>query len=152
MCEGLAESCFSMNAQQAMTRLKVLMREIGEVEDRDDRFFEVYSVRNAGAGVTINVEPVRVKITIELAQARRVPYYMRIAGQMRVTRSMSASRAYAILGVNHGARRFFPRVRWSRNPWNHGGIEMAVWNPNAPVDEELMQKCKSFVKHVFDHN
>lgn len=147
---GLAESCFSMDAYQAESRLRVLMGGIGNVVVTNHSYFEVLSENNAGAGVEIQSYPLRVKITVKLAQARRVPHYMRIDGQMRATRSMSAARADAIIGINHGTGRFFARVRWIRNAWYQGGVELAVWDPNSPVDEELMQKCKSFVKHVFE--
>ncbi len=129
-----------MNANQVMDRMKVLMREIGDVEGRDDRFFEVYSVTNAGAGVEIESDPVCVKITVELDDAMRVPH------------SNHMFAPYNALTINHGAGTFQAVIRRSHNDETMGSVALAVWTTEGPVDEELMQKCKSLVKHVFDNN
>ena len=139
-----------MNAQLAIHRLEVLMLGIGTVENSNLSSFEVYSANHIGAGVSIqSYPPVQIKITMKLSDAMRVPEYREIAGDMRVTRSMRAVRAYATLPISHDGGRFHAWNRRSNNAWY---VEMAVWDPEGPIDEELLRKCRSFVKHVFSHN
>lgn len=118
--------------------MKELMREIGDVGDRDDQFFEVYSDKNLGAGVEINSDPVRIKITVEWQDAMLLPHH-------------DSNDVKATLRIDHAAGTFNALVRKSANRWDLPRARLAVWKPEDPVDEELMQKCVSFVSAVFSH-
>ncbi len=121
-----------------MTRMQELMRQIGDVETdgRQPGFFEVYSNRNVGAGVTV-YDSREIKIVFLWDDAMSLPH-----------RTLTAQRA--ILTVQHNGGSFRARVYKSRNPWRHGMAPLAVWKPAAIVDEELMRKAVSLVRNVFD--
>lgn len=113
---------------------------------------EVYSAHNVGAGVQVIPGPnLKVKITVEWDDAMCVPAPRPRAGTMAIPRSIQrASRPFADLHINHVGGSFLARVRKSRNHWSMPTALLAVWEPQGPVNEEVMQKCVSFVGNVFE--
>ena len=123
-----------------MNSMKGLMSEIGRVETRDTRFFEVYSNRNIGAGVELidNYNTDGIKITLEWDDAMCLPHQGNPVRQ-------------ATLTVQHNTGSFLARVNKSRTRWQHGMVALAIWKSEGPIDEELMRKAVSLVRNVFDN-
>jgi hypothetical protein len=125
---------------EIMNSMKGLMSEIGGVETRDARFFEVYSNRNVGAGVQLinNRNTYGIKITMAWGDAMSLPHQGNPVRQ-------------ATLTVQHDAGSFRARVNKSRNEWQHGMVSLAVWKSEGPINVELMRKAVSLVRNVFDN-
>jgi hypothetical protein len=124
-------------ASQNMNSMKGLMSEIGRVETRDARFFEVYSNRNVGAGVEL-IDSSKIKITLLWGDAMSLPHQGNPVLQ-------------ATLTVQHNAGSFRALVKKSRTGWQYGSIQLAVWKSRGPIDEEVMRKAVSLVRNVFDN-
>jgi hypothetical protein len=141
-----------ISSNQVLERLTELMGEVGQVTNRaiekERLHFEVFSaVENTGAGVTVEADPVRFKVIVRWDQAMLVPHTDPIPA---AAVNVDAPDGVYVLQVDHGQGTFDAPLRQELSIWSaEGRILMAIWAPEDPVDEELMQKGKSFVKHVF---